>query len=125
MIIKLDNFHWREVPNEFWEQWNNILKLSKSNKDNLDISFSCPVCQTKNLHKWYLAGIPINKIFDGVKYIARGNLWVWCSNCGCCQHYSASVPEWWKNDLEVDLSKLTVSPEAIEEARLKKIAELS
>jgi hypothetical protein len=108
---------WHEVPDEYWENWNEMLKISKKNKDSLDISAPCPCCHTKNVHQWYLVGKPINNVYEGIRYIARGALWVWCSNCGSCQHYSASVPEWWNCDLIVDTSKLTVSPELIEEAR--------
>jgi hypothetical protein len=119
------NFEWHEVPDEHWEDWNNMQRESKKNKDLLDLSAPCPVCKTKNVHQWYMVGKKLmDEVFDGVRYVARGALWVWCSNCGCCQHYSASVPEWWNCDLLVDKSKLTISPELIEEARLNRQNEM-
>lgn len=115
----LETINWQEVPTEYWEAWEKTLK--DSHAPFLYLSVPCPVCLSKTLYRWYMVGKPINPYVsgDGVKYIARGALWAWCSTCGTAAHYSANVPDFWKppSEFKVDVTQLKSLPWPIEDAR--------
>ncbi|AFY94269.1 hypothetical protein [Chamaesiphon minutus] len=109
---------WIGVPAEYQEQWQLIYYESHDSQESLNLSAPYPICGTVSLHHWYQVGTPIDRVFEGHKFIANGYLWQWCSNCHSFEHYSSFVPDWWSCALEVDAEKLTAWPIAIEEARI-------
>jgi hypothetical protein len=108
---------WHSVPVTHEKAWQAIFQ---SSHEILDLSASCPVCGRKSLHRWYHVGEPVNRMINGIRFIARGGVWEWCSSCRCFRHYSGLVPEWWSCNLNVDDDKLTVFPTAIEDAIQKR-----
>jgi hypothetical protein len=115
-IIK--HIDWKEVPSDKFEEWESVFQ---SSKESLNLSHPCPICSTKTLHRWYISGQPIDVVQNGIKYVACGALWEWCSTCGSYMHYSAKVPEFWNPplDFQIDKNELGVVPWAIEHARQK------
>jgi hypothetical protein len=113
----LHKIPWDEVPEEKYRAWADAFK---SSQESLNLSVSCPLCNSKSLHRWYEGGHPTDRILDGTRYVARNaGLWQWCSSCGALFHASADVPEWWNPPLDIEIKKenLRVIPWAIEEAR--------
>ena len=107
------NLQWKDVPEEHLQEWMAIFYASQ---EGINLSSPCPVCHNKDLHCYYYSTRSEEKIIDNRKYVARGDLWQWCSNCRKYVHYSAAVPEWWSCDLKIDPSNLQHDPEAIEKA---------
>lgn len=112
MVFK-NKHSWQDVPEEVYPIWAKIFYESQ---EGLNLSASCPICIQKSLHCYYLANYPQEKIIDGRKYLARGDLWQWCSSCRSYVHASAAVPEWWSCSLPIDVSKLTTNPKLLEDA---------
>jgi len=108
---------WHDVPPEYSEAWRAVFWASH---EGLDLKMPCPVCGFHELHRWYLASRRENRMIDGYRFVARGSEWQWCSHCRSFQHFSGLVPEWWSCDLDVDVTKLTAYPDAIEIARRKR-----
>lgn len=106
---------WSDVPDDRLTAWWSAFQ---SSQEGIDIGVPCPVCDVPALHRWYQVGPPEEIISRGLRYVARGGLWEWCSNCRSFLHYSALVPPWWHSDLVVNADELTAEPEAIERARL-------
>jgi hypothetical protein len=107
---------WSSVPRELDKAWMDIFYASQ---EGLNVSAPCPVCGTASLHRWYQVGRPEERFSDGRRYVARGGQWQWCSTCRTFDHSSSLVPEWWSCDLPVDEARLTMTPGAIEQARLE------
>jgi hypothetical protein len=105
---------WGGVPEAYWTNWAKIYQQSQ---ECLNISEPCPVCGSIALHRWYQTGKTIERVIEGVEFIAEGSLWEWCSNCHSFEHSRSLVPAWWSCELEVDEQKLTALPTAIEAAR--------
>jgi hypothetical protein len=114
---EVDEIDWHQVPYEHLASWQDVFQASR---EMVDLSAPCPICGAPALHRWYLVGHPHEFVYEGTKYVAHGALWEWCSSCGSFVHCSSSVPEWWSSDLEVDTSKLTYVPDALEEAIRKR-----
>jgi hypothetical protein len=114
----VDKIDWKEVPSHKFRQLESVFQ---SSRESLNLSHSCPICSAKTLHRWYMPGQPIDIGQNGIKYVARGALWEWCSTCGSYMHYSAKVPDFWKSpsDFQIDKNELGVVPWAIEHARQK------
>ena len=115
--MSTDVAKWYGVPLDHVQAWMEVFQASR---EGLDLSASCPVCGVPALHRWYQVGRPEEIVSGGERFVARGGLWEWCSNCRSSEHYSAFVPEWWSCDLAVDERNLTAEPEAIEQARLER-----
>ena len=113
----MTNIDWKQVPPVHFESWQTIFGNSEK---GIDVEGLCPICGNQKLHRWFMKGRPFEQIIEGNRFVAQGGLWEWCSSCGTFEHYSALVPDWWECDLEVDLSNLRFTPEAIEEARQKR-----
>lgn len=115
VIAQID---WKEVPSNRFDQWESVFQ---SSQESLNLSQSCPICDAKTLHRWYISGQPIDVVQNGIKYVARGALWEWCSTCGSYMHYSAKVPEFWNppSNFQIDKNELGVVPWAIEFSRQK------
>ncbi|MEZ2276562.1 MAG: hypothetical protein ACBR12_06565 [Microcoleus sp.] len=111
LVSREDN--WTGVPSEHKTAWQEVFQASQ---ESLHLSAACPVCRVAALCRWYQIGKPIRKEIKGVRFVASGSLWEWCSNCHIFQHSSCLVPRWWSCDLDVDKKKLTDTPKAIEEA---------
>jgi hypothetical protein len=113
----LHKIPWDELPPEKYKVWADAFR---SSQESLNLSVPCPLCSSKSLHRWYEGGRPLDKVLDGVRYVAQSAaLWQWCSSCGILLHGSADVPEWWNppSDIEIKKENLRVIPWAIEEAR--------
>jgi hypothetical protein len=104
---------WRGVPLELTRAWDEVFRRSR---EATDLSAPCPVCRAYTLHRWFQVGHPEEIVLEGQRFRARGGLWEWCSSCRSYEHASAFVPEWWASDLDVDETKLTAEPGAIEAA---------
>lgn len=105
---------WQDIPEEHWKKWREIFGASQ---ESLNLSDPCPICGNKQLHRYYQIGRKKNMILGGNHFIAQGALWEWCSGCRSFLHASAAVPEWWSPpELDIDKSKLTALPEALEQA---------
>ena len=112
---------WQNVPAQHTDAWAEIFG------ENLcvpDLIRPCPICGCADLHRYYDGGngpitITLENTFKGY-----GDLWEWCSNCGHYLHFSCLVPLGWNTYLEFDASKLTPSPEALQQALDKKRASL-
>jgi len=111
----VNNLSWHSVPPQYGQAWN---KAFGSSREGLNLEVPCPVCGAQALHHWYWVGRQEEKTINGHRYVARGSEWQWCSHCHSFQHFSGLVPDWWACDLDVDTTKLTPYPDAIEEARL-------
>jgi hypothetical protein len=105
---------WVGVPAAYWAKWTEIYQQSQ---ECLNLSQPCPVCGAVALHRWYQIGKPVERVIEGMKFVAEGGLWEWCSSCHSFEHYSGLVPDWWSCDLEVNVQELTALPTAIEAAR--------
>jgi hypothetical protein len=105
---------WIGVPEEYQEKWSQIYQKSQ---ECLNLSEPCPVCSAVALHRWYQIGKPVERVIEGVKYLADGGLWEWCSSCRSFEHWNSLVPAWWSCELEVDEQQLTALPTALEVAR--------
>jgi hypothetical protein len=108
-----NNLQWEDVPDEYFSEWMAIFYASQ---EGINLSSPCPVCGHKKLHCYYHPTRIAERISDGRKYVAHGDLWQWCSNCRKYVHASAFVPEWWSSNLKINLSELRHDPEAIEKA---------
>ena len=64
----------------------------------------CPVCQRKSAHVYLHR-------FDG-RHLGSG--WAWCSHHQGYAHVSCTIPAWWQNLAEIDESRLTHSPDYLE-----------
>jgi hypothetical protein len=104
---------WVGVPEEYWAKWTQIYQQSQ---ECLNLSQPCPVCGAVALHRWYQVGKLIERVIEGIEFMAEGGLWEWCSNCHSFEHSHGLVPAWWSCDLEVDEQKLTALPIALEAA---------
>ena len=80
------------------------------------MSGHCPICSAERLHRYYQIGRPTERIVRAERFIAFGACWEWCSSCYTYEHWSALVPEWWRNDLLVDETRLTAVPDVLEDA---------
>lgn len=109
-------YPWQGVPLEHEAAWSALFASSRT---NLNLTLPCPVCGAVALHHWYQVGKAEPIYQNGVLFLGRGGLWQWCHACFSYEHYSALVPFWWKNVLEVDEDRLTALPTAIEDARRK------
>jgi len=108
-----NSYNWQDVPDEYWKQWREIFG---SSQEGFNLSQPCPVCLSQQLHRYYQFVDCEPFISNGQRYIGRGGLWEWCSNCYCYCHASSAVPEWWlPPNLEIDESKLTVTPDVLED----------
>lgn len=105
---------WRGVPLEFVPQWRRVFQATQ---EILDLTAPCPLCGSHSLHRWYDLYRTHERVFEGKRFVGDGGLWECCSACRCYEHYSAAIPEWWSCDLEVDLTRVTHEPTAIEDAR--------
>jgi hypothetical protein len=114
----IDKIDWKEVPSSRLEEWESVFQ---SSRESLSLSHSCPICSAETLHRWYAPGQPIDILQNGIRYIARGALWEWCSTCGSYVHYSAKVPDFWNppSNFQIDKNELGVVPWAVEHARQK------
>lgn len=97
-------FNWQSVPSSAEMQWKQVFS---GQENDIDIDGDCPVCGQSSLHRYY----------DG--FGIRGALWEWCSSCYSYEHYSAKVPPWWNQKLDLNGLTLTGTPEALELARLR------
>ena len=113
---ELARYPWQGVPPEYEAVWSTTFAGSRA---NLNLTQLCPVCGVVALHHWYQAGKSEPLYQKGMLFLGRGALWQWCHACFRYEHFSALVPLWWKNVLEVDEIKLTTLPTAIEDARRK------
>lgn len=104
---------WRGVPEECLREWYAVFAGSR---EGLNVSSPCPVCGARTLHRYYQHGKKVEVVADGELYVSRGASWEWCSTCRPYEHATALVPAWWSGELEVELSKLTAEPEALEAA---------
>jgi hypothetical protein len=104
---------WSGVPDEYQAEWQRAYEESQ---ESINLLVPCPICGVVALHRWYQIGRPTNRVIKGIKFVAHGGLWEWCSSCRSFEHYSGLVPEWWSCNLEVDTKNLTALPTAIEEA---------
>jgi hypothetical protein len=119
----MDGMSWHGTSTEeMFRVWD---KVFFSSAEGLNLSAPCPVCGQTDLHMYYDVGRPEEMVFEGVRYVAKGALWTWCSSCYTYEHYNSRVPDWWSCDLALDKSKLTALPSEIERARLAQISELS
>lgn len=109
----MSDFSWQSVPCEKLSSWRRAFEL---NPGNHDVEAGCPVCGKPELHRYYQVGPPIDRIVNGVVFVARGACWEWCSSCLSYEHYSALVPDWWHSNLAVDESLLTAYPDVLEHA---------
>jgi len=105
--------HWRGVPFQYVSEWDEAFA---ENHQEIDFSGRCPVCGHTTLHQYYQVLKRVDKVILGNRFVAEGALWRWCSSCLSYDHLSALVPAWWSSRLVVDESRLTVEPEAIEQA---------
>lgn len=110
-------YPWTDVPVDKNIIWMRL--FDEHRRDGLYLTAACPVCNKKTLHQYYTVGRYENTESRGVRYIGTGSLWEWCSSCYCYAHYSALVPSFWQDKLEVDEAKLTPLPELLEIARIK------
>ena len=106
---------WRGVPLELDREWQTVFQATQ---EGLNLAAPCPVCGSCSLHRWYDLHRERVREFQGKTFIGDGGLWEWCSSCYCYEHCSAAVPYWWVCNLNVDKSKFTHDPSAIEDARL-------
>jgi len=107
----IDDKYWKGVPEEYAKKW---VKTYSDNKEGAHLSDSCPICNHKELHRYYQMGKPIDRIVDSNKYIATGAEWQWCGFCRHFEHMQSLVPDWWKCDLQIDGNKLTVIPAVLD-----------
>jgi len=115
-VAEPDEKPWQDVPVEYEPAWRAIFLASR---EGLNLSAPCPVCGVAALHQWYSLGQPEDVNLSGNRL---GGLWEWCRACRSYAHYSAAVPEWWANDLQVNPSRLAHHPTAIEQARREREA---
>lgn len=105
--------NWQGVPTRYSARWQEIFQ---SSQEIMNLAAACPVCGHSSLHRWYQVGKSLDRVISGMRFVASGALWEWCSTCRCYEHSSCMVPEWWSCALEVNLSSLTAEPTAIEDA---------
>lgn len=110
---------WKGVPEDSVKQWMR----SFLSKETRDVSGACPICNAHTLHQWFDRPRLFAEGKERPGFIGHGGGWQWCSSCYSYEHYSGLVPDWWRDTLKVDTEKLTHSPEAIEVARLRAIAD--
>ncbi len=104
---------WKLVPSKVYPRWSAIFEASQ---EILTLSAACPICGKTSLHRYYLPQKAIDKTLKGIRFVAHGDLWEWCSSCKHYLHATSLIPEWWSCNLPVDPSKLTHDPEIIEQA---------
>lgn len=109
----MNNRYWQSVPIECIEEWKSIFR---NNTEGAHLSENCPVCQNKELHRYYQVGRRMEAITGSNQYIARGAEWQWCSFCKSYEHQQVLVPAWWVPCLEIDGNKLTAIPEILDMA---------
>lgn len=102
---------WRGVPVSFVAAWQDAFQTASAGHS---VDAACPVCGKPGLHRYYSEGPLLQSSMPG--FVSRGGLWEWCSFCRTFEHSSVLVPDWWKSDLDVDESRLTVEPEALQRA---------
>ena len=97
---------WRSVEDEHDACWNEIadrIYAGESPYPGL-----CPSCGQAEIRYFYWR-------FDEDASPPRGGLWVWCPACLRYSHYSAYVPEWWRNLPGVPYGELAHDPEWLED----------
>lgn len=101
--------YWKSIPKEYIEEWKFIFDM---NREGANLSNSCPICNSKSLHRYYHKNNTGNEIL----YNDRGAEWQWCSSCRHYEHLEGVVPNWWSHDLHIDGNKLSHVPEIIDRA---------
>lgn len=109
-----ENKKWHDVPDELMEEWYRIFDAGIPT--GICLPNPCPVCDKSKLRRYYMKGKPMDSILNGIRFVAHGALWEWCASCYSFVHGSTAVPEWWNHELELNNKKLTVFPDALEEA---------
>ena len=87
-----DYDNWRGVPEKFQAEWE---KKFASDPYSWILESICPVCGTQSLKRYYHLDKHGESYFGKVKYIGRGSLWEWCSNCKSYEHMSVAIPAEW------------------------------
>ena len=108
---------WKEVPLNCMSEWMNTFYKSK---EGINLSIECPICDLKQLHRYYDSCNNIHRIIDGNNFIGTGDLWEWCSSCYHFSRCYAAIPDWWNCHLEIDQSETCRTPEFLEIAIRKK-----
>lgn len=99
---------WKGVPAEKNSEWRDIFNNCQ---DVLKISVCCPICNQKELYRFYHIEKKERKTISNISFIGSGSLWEWCRNCKHYEHMSVYVPEWWTCDIKIDESKLRHDPD--------------
>lgn len=104
---------WKSIVPGKVARWRAVFAASKGGSN---VKGTCPICFAERLHRYYQVGPVVEKESGGIRFVARGACWEWCSCCLTYEHYSALVPDWWTNDLSVDENQLTAFPDALEDS---------
>lgn len=107
----MNDGYWKSVPIEYIENWRTIFF---NNKEGPNLSISCPVCNNKELHRYYQIGTKARATIKSDQNIVKGAEWQWCSFCRVFEHGQVQVPDWWVPTLEIDGDKLTAIPEILD-----------
>ncbi len=108
---------WRSIPQPKMAAWREVFASSPG---GADVDAHCPLCNARELHRYYLVGRKLEQVSGDQRFVAQGACWEWCSSCGTFEHYSGLVPNWWESDLVVDEAKLTMLPDVLDSAVRKK-----
>lgn len=111
-IADKSGIDWRGVPLKHIEAWQRTFADSR---EGVNVTAPCPVCGSRALHRYFQVGEPIDSMVSGLRFVARGASWEWCSSCGSYEHATVLVPDWWKPvPLLFDEQALTAEPEQLE-----------
>lgn len=81
------------------------------------VAGSCPVCGAEGLRVYYDEGRPDRRVIEGVRYVAKGALWQWCTACRSFEHSQALIPETWQRPpLVLDPRRVAAIPGELDRA---------
>lgn len=108
---------WRAVPNSIEREWRRLFNAAAAG--GMEVPGACPLCNAHALNQWYVLDAVSPRSIRGIEYAGTGRLWEWCSSCFIYEALpDGFVPVWWKPPFDLELPRVFMTPDRIEEARI-------